>query len=52
MPFLTLSAVPVLPAISYPDIFAKLAVPSFVETTFLKMGLIFLLTLFLSIFFF
>ena len=45
MPFFTLSAVPVLPAISYPGIFAKFAVPSFVETTFLKIGLILLSSL-------
>ena len=51
MPFFTLSAVPVLPAISYPGILAKFAVPSSVETTFLKIGLIFWLTSVLSIFF-
>ena len=40
-PFETFWAVPVLPPTSYPGILAKPAVPSLVDTTFLKVEFIF-----------
>ena len=41
-PFIACCAVPVLPPTSYPGTFANPAVPSFVDTIFLKIGFIFL----------
>ena len=40
-PFIACCAVPVLPPISYPGTFANPAVPSFVDTIFLKIRFIF-----------
>ena len=51
-PSITCSAVPVLPAISYPSTFAKPAVPASSVTIFLKIFTNFSETSFFKIFFF